>query len=84
MKALLSLRITVDHKDNPIKGRPAVPVYFYIKLYREEDGLIWRIDGPLGEEVGVLPRPSSVSQAKKDARLVYPINSTWRPAASWL
>jgi len=78
MKALLSFRITVDHEDKD------TPVFVHIKLYKEEDGLVWRIDGELGDECESLPRPSSVSQAKDDARSKYPSHSPFNPSASWM
>ena len=77
MKSLLSFRITVDHEDRN------TPVYAHIKLYSEEGGLIWRIDGEHGDECETLPRPESVEQAKADARLVYRVGSTWAPEADW-
>jgi hypothetical protein len=78
MKPLLKLRLTVDHEEDRSE------VYSWIMLLREEDGLIWRIDGPLGDEVEVLPRPKTVKQAKEDARAVYPKGSVWHPFATWL
>lgn len=78
-RALLTLRITPDHGGEPLR-----PIYSYIRLYREDDGLVWRIDGPLGDEVEVLPRPATVEQAKADARAVYLRNGPFAPAASWL
>lgn len=77
-RAILSLRLTVDHIDRD------TPVYSYIKLYREDGALIWRIDGPRGDECETLPRPATVAQAKDDARAVYRSASTWEPADSWL
>ncbi|MDD2664397.1 MAG: hypothetical protein PHD19_11655 [Dechloromonas sp.] len=82
-RALLSIRLTVDH-DDAGPGVPARPVYAYVKLYREADGLVWRIDGPLGDECEALPRPPSAAQAKADARLVYPQHSPFKARASWL
>jgi hypothetical protein len=61
MKSLLSFRITVDHEDRN------TPVYANIKLYREDDCLIWRIDGENGDECETLPRPKSIKSAKDDA-----------------
>ena len=78
MKALLTLRLTVDHLDR------YTPVFVFVKLYREADGLIWRLDGERGDPCQVLPRPPSVAQAKADARAVYPPHSPYRPRASWL
>lgn len=77
MKAILSFRITVDHNDRN------TPVYSYLKLYREDDGLIWRIDGPLGDAAEGMPRPATVAQAKADARLLYRLGSAWQPTAKW-
>lgn len=82
-RALLSFRITVDH-DDAGPSVPARPVYSYVKLYREDDGLVWRLDGPLGDECESMPRPPSVMQAKADARLVYPSHSPFKPYAAWL
>jgi hypothetical protein len=80
-KALLSFRITVDHDG----GSPrSLPVFSHIKLYREDDGLVWRIDGPYGDEAEALPRPKSVESAKADARAVFPKHSPFAPAASWM
>ena len=78
MKALLSLRITVDHDDRN------TPVYAHLKLYPEDGALIWRIDSECGDECETLPRPTSIEEAKADARLVYRAGSTWHPVASWL
>ena len=78
MKALLSFRITVDNEDKD------TPVFSNVKLYKESEELIWRIDGELGDECESLPRPSSISQAKDDVRLVYPSNSQFNPCAPWL
>ena len=77
-KALLTLRITVDHEDRN------TPVYAHIKLYREDDGLIWRIDGENGDVCETLPRPTSIDRAKEDARAVYPAHSPFDPKANWL
>lgn len=78
MKSLLSFRITVDHEDRN------TPVYANIKLYREDDCLIWRIDGENGDECETLPRPKSIKSAKDDARAVYPNHSPFAPKAAWL
>ena len=75
MKALLSLRLTVDYEDRNS------PIYNYIKLYNEDGEFVWRIDSELGDECG-LPRPKSVRQAKIDARAVY-THSSFKPNASW-
>lgn len=83
MKSLLSFRITVEHDDAGV-GRPATPIYAHIKLYREDDEFVWRIDGELGDECETLPRPKSIEQAKADARAVYPAHSPFRPHADWL
>lgn len=77
-KSLLSFRITVDHQ-----GR-STPVYAHIKLYSEDDGLIWRIDGENGDECETLPRPASLDRAKDDVRSVYPNHSPFAPKAGWL
>jgi hypothetical protein len=77
MKALLSFRITVDHEDRH------TPVVSHVKLYREDDGLIWRIEGPNGDSVDVLPRPKTVEQAKADVRAAYPLHSPFKPWAIW-
>ena len=60
------------------------PVDVDIKLFREDDGLIWRIGGELGDECEALPRPPTVAQAKKDARAAYPPHSPSRPRAAWM
>ena len=78
MNALLSLRITVDHEDL------STPLYTHIKLYREAEGLIWRMGGEMGNECETLPRPSSVKRAKADARLVYRVGGPFKPVAAWL
>lgn len=69
-KALLNLRLTVDHDE--VNGK-TVPVYVFVKLYREvDDGLVWRIGGELGDECETLPtRPKTVAEAKKHARNAY-------------
>lgn len=77
-KALLKFSILVD---NDGEGHD---IRADILLYREDGELIWRIGGPLGDEVETLPRPATVKQAKADAALCYPENSTWRPRASWM
>ena len=74
-KALLSLRLTVDHTD--IK----TPVHAHVKLYRENVGLVWRIGNPLGDECEALTRPGTVREAKRDARSVY---RAFNPRAKWL
>lgn len=81
MKAIRTLRIIVDSAED--KNGILRPVYAHIKLYREDDGLIWRADGPDGDPVEVLPRPASVAQAEADARALYPAGSAWNPSASW-
>ena len=78
MRALLTLRLTADYVDRN------TPVYVFVKLYREADGLIWRLDGEFGDPCWALPRPASVAQAKADARAVWPPHSPFRPRASWL
>ena len=78
MGPLLKFDITIDHEDH------YTPVDVAILLYREQEGLIWRIAGPLGDECEALPRPPTVKQAKADARLVYPPHSPFKPRASWL
>jgi hypothetical protein len=89
-KSLLSLRLTVDHNSRN------EPVYVFIKLYKEAEGLIWRLFGEYGDELGLgsfrvladsfwaLPRPASVAQAKADARAVYGRDHPFKPSASWL
>ena len=54
----LKFTITVDHEDR------YTPVDVDIKLFREDDGLIWRIGGELGDECEALPRPPTVAQAR--------------------
>lgn len=78
MRPLLRFAITVDHEDR------YTPVDVAILLYREPDGLRWRIGGPFGDECEALPRPATVSQAKADARLVYPPGSPFKPRAGWM
>lgn len=78
MKPLLKFTITVDHEDRYTQ------VDVDILLYREADGLIWRIGGEIGDECEGLPRPPTVAQAKADARLVYPPHSPFKPRASWM
>lgn len=77
MNALLKFSITVDHENKD------TPVTVDIKLYSEDGVLVWRLDGENGDEVEAMPRPKSIEQAKEDARLCYPKNSTWNPKASW-
>lgn len=77
MKALLSLRVTVDHDDRH------TPIFSNLKLYREDDVLIWRLDGEYGNECETLPRPRSAREAKLDARQVYADRAVWKPKASW-
>ena len=77
-KALLSCRITVDHVDRK------TPVYVFVKLYRENGGLVWRIGGHSGDECEALPRPVTVREAKLDARSVYPAHSPFKPRAKWI
>lgn len=78
MKALLSFRVTVDHEDRD------TPVYVNIKLYNEGGTLVWRIDSEFGDGCETLPRPTSVEQAKADARAVYPAHSPFKPVAGWI
>ena len=80
-KPLLSLSIVVDGDE--INGRWQ-EVRCNIKLYREDDGLIWRLDGHLGDECEALPRPATLEKAKADARAVYRRGDPWFPRASWL
>ncbi len=77
-RPLLKFTIRADHEDR------YTPVDVDILLYREDDGLIWRIGGPYGDECEALPRPPTVSQAKADARLVYPLHSPFKPRACWM
>lgn len=74
---LLSVRLTVDAEDRK------TDVYSYLKLFREETGLIWRIDGVAGDECETLPRPDTIAQAKDDIRQAYQ-NGPFRPLARWL
>ena len=77
-RAIRALRLTVDHDEG------GAEVYAHLKLYREDDGLIWRVGGHLGDECETLPRPSTIADAEADARLVYPLGSPLRPFATWL
>lgn len=78
MRPLLKFTITVDHEDRH------TPVNVDILLYREADGLIWRIGGEIGDPCEALPRPATLARAKADARLVYPPHSPFKPRASWM
>jgi len=76
-KTLLKFSILVDYEDRHAPERVC------ICLYREDAALVWRLHGPLGDECETLPRPSSVAQAKDDARLVYKVGSVWSPQSTW-
>jgi hypothetical protein len=84
-RPLLSLRLTIDHNSRN------EPVFVDVKLYKEAEGLIWRLFGEYGDEldglgyVWSLPRPASVAQAKADARAVYGWpGHPFKPSASWM
>jgi DNA-binding XRE family transcriptional regulator len=76
-KSLLTARITIDHEDKN------TPVYSFINLYKEENELVWRLDGPYGDECETLPKPKNLEQAKQDFRDTYK-DSAWCPKANWL
>ena len=78
MKTLLKFTITTDHEDF------RTPVNVEVRLYKEEDGYVWRLDGPYGDECEALPRPKSIRTAKEDAILVYPYHSPFKPRAAWM
>ncbi len=80
MKAIASFSIVFDSAE--VSGR-LIDVRHHIKLYREDDGLIWRIDGEFGDACETLPRPKTVAQAKADARAAYPYNSAWKMRENW-
>jgi len=80
MKALASFSIVFDSEE---KNGRLVDVRHSIKLYREDDGLVWRIDGELGDECETLPRPKTMADAKRDAIAKYPPNSVWKMKAAW-
>lgn len=79
-KAILNFSILIDHADKDTEIRSD------IKLYREDDGLIWRIGGEFGDPVEVLPRPSSIAEAKADVRATYGRDGAgvWKVRAAWL
>lgn len=56
---------------------------FSIFLYNEDNEYIWRIGGRYGDELDQLPRPQSLSQAKKDVYSTFPF-SHFKTRASWL
>lgn len=80
MKALASFSIVFDAEE---KNGRLVDVRHSIKLYREDDGLIWRIDGEFGDECETMPRPKTVAAAKRDAVVKYPPSSAWKMRAVW-
>ena len=80
MKAIASFSIVLD--SNEVNGR-LVDVRHNVKLYREDDGLIWRIDGEFGDECETLSRPKTVAEAKANARAAYPWNSVWKMRENW-
>ena len=80
MKALASFSIVFDSEE---KNGILVDVRHNIKLYAEDDGLVWRIDGELGDECETLPRPKTVAGAKRDAIAKYPPASVWKMRAAW-
>ena len=77
-KTLLTARVTIDHDDKD------TPIYSHIQLYKEDGELIWKLNGPYGDECETLPKPKSIRQAQQDFREVYTMGSTWHPKASWL
>lgn len=83
--ALLTFSILVDH-DDAGPGVPASEVRSEIKLFREDDGLVWRIGGELGDEVEMLPRPATIEAAKADVRATYGRDGAgvWQARATWL
>jgi hypothetical protein len=83
MRPLLKARLTVDHEDAG-PGKPAKPLYCHLMLYKEENGLTWRINGELGDICETLPKPATVDAAKADFREVYMKHGFWNPKASWL
>ena len=80
MKAIATFSIVLDSDE--VNGR-LVDVRHNVKLYREDDGLIWRIDGEYGDECETLPRPKTVAEAKTNARAAYPWNSVWKMRENW-
>jgi len=80
MKALAVFSIVFDSDE--VNGR-LVDQRHAIKLYKEDRGLIWRIGGEAGDECETLPRPKTVTQAKRDARDKYPYNSVWKMRDKW-
>lgn len=79
-KAILKFEICTDATDGE-SGRQ-VDVFAPVCLYREDGDLVWRIGGPMGDEVETLPRPATVVQAKADAKAVYG-GSVWMMRATW-
>ena len=77
-KALLSFSIITDHEDRNTE------VKTFVKLYKEDGQLIWRLDGHVGDECETLPHPQSIAQAKADARQTYLKGGAWKPLASWM
>lgn len=80
MKALAVFSIVFDSDE--VNGR-IVDQRYAIKLYKETGGLIWRVGGEAGDECETLPRPKTVTQAKRDARDKYPYYSAWKMRDNW-
>lgn len=77
LRALLTFSILLDHEDKGAEVRGD------IKLYREDGQLVWRIGGPLGDEVETLPKPKTVSGAQLDAMKAYPKGYPWYRKDRW-
>jgi hypothetical protein len=77
MRALLKFSVSVDRlgDDNPAQ--------IDVRLYRNGCVMRWHIGNEFGEEVGVLPSPLSIKQAKKDVLAVFG-GASWQLRASWL
>ena len=80
MKALAVFSIVFDCDE--VNGR-LVDQRYAIKLYKETGGLIWRMGGEAGDECETLPRPKTVTQAKRDARDKYQYKSAWKMRDKW-
>ncbi len=80
MKAIATFSVAFDSAE---KNGRLVDVRHSIKLYREEEGLIWRIGGECGDECETMPRPRTVADAKRDAIEKYPPTSVWKMKAVW-
>lgn len=80
-KALLTFSIEYDTVEK--HGR-LVPLRHNIKLYTEDDSLIWRIGSALGDPCYTLPNPKTIQEAKRDAIARYHQLSGWNMKASWL